>query len=388
MKIALVRARYNPFGGAERFVARALRALAADREEPVEVAVLARQWQDAEAAPSGDDLPSIRLIRCDPFYFGSVWRDASFAKAVHARLHEESFDLVQSHERIVGLPIYRAGDGVHASWLSRRARVADAATRISIALNPHHRYLLRTERAMFEHPSLRAVICNSEMVRREIAERFSIAPDKLVLVRNGVDLDRFHPEAHLAHRDAMRRRLSIAVDTRVFVLVGSGFERKGVKHALEALQGVAEAMLVIVGGDKHRTRYEAEAKRLDVASRVRFVGPVSDPLPYYAMADVFVLPTIYDPFPNAVLEALACGLPVITTNACGAAEVIEPGLSGWIVAPGRTKPLSEAMRSAVDLGSPQLQGMSRAARRAALPYSLTALSTSLLALYRSLMDRR
>ena len=184
----------------------------------------------------------------------------------------------------------------------------------------------------------------------------------------------------------MRRRLNIAIHTRVFVLVGSGFERKGVKHALEALRGVSEAVLVVVGGDKHRARYEAEAKRLDVASRVRFVGPVSDPLPYYAMADVFVLPTIYDPFPNAVLEALACGLPVITTDACGAAEVIDAGLSGWIVAAGRTKPLREAMRSAVDLGAPQLQGMSRAARRAALPHSLTALSTSLLSLYRSLME--
>ena len=408
MKIALVRARYNPFGGAERFVARALRALAADSDDSPEVAVLARGWQDAEDSSRGDDVPPIRFVRCDPFYIGSVWRDASFAKAVHARLRRESFDLVQSHERIAGLPIYRAGDGVHAAWLERRARVVDACARMSIALNPHHRYLLRTERAMFEHPALRVVICNSEMVRREIAERFAIARDQLVLVRNGVDLDRFHPDARAVYRDAMRRQLNVAADARVFVLVGSGFERKGVKQALEALHGVDSAVLVIVGDDKHSDRYEAEAAGLGVASRVRFVGPVSDPLPYYAMADLFLLPTIYDPFPNAALEALACGLPVITTDACGVAELIDEHVTehateqatehatehvdervnGWVVAAGQTQPLREAMQSAAGLDAAQLHSMSQAARRAAEPYSLAALSTSLLSLYRSLMNER
>ena len=388
MKIALVRARYNPYGGAERFVARALRALADERDEPPEVAVLARSWKDVEAAPADDELPAIRLVRCDPFYIGSVWRDASFARAVRAQLQNESFDLVQSHERIVGLPIYRAGDGVHASWLERRARIVDVPTRLGMRLNPHHHYLMRIERAMFEHPDLRAVICNSTMVRREIAERFLISSDRLVLVRNGVDLDRFHPDARRVHRDAMRGALGIARDARVFVLVGSGFERKGVRQALEALHGVNEAVLIIVGGDKHRSRYEAEAACLGIATRIRFVGPVADPLPYYAMADVFLLPTIYDPFPNAALEALACGLPVLTTDACGAAELIDEGLNGWVVASGRSEPLREAMQLATTLDAAQRDAMSRAARRAAEPYSLAALSAALLSLYRSLMNKR
>lgn len=390
MKIALVRARYNPFGGAERFVAGALRALAVERHDPPEVAVLARRWQDAEATPAGDDWPAIRLVRCDPFYIGSVWRDASFAKAVRARLRSESFDLVQSHERIAGLPIYRAGDGVHAAWLERRARGGHGLApraRWSTTLNPHHRYLVKTERAMFEHPDLRAVICNSKMVRREIAERFAIGSDRLVLVRNGVDLDRFHPRARDTHRDAMRKAWSIASDARVFVLVGSGFERKGVRQAIEALRAIGEAVLVIVGHDKHRSRYENEAARLGLGARVRFAGPVADPLPYYAMADAFVLPTIYDPFPNAALEALACGLPVITTDACGAGELIEDGVSGWVVASGRPDALRETMRAAMNLDASQLLFMSQAARDAAEPHSLAALSAALLSLYRSLMHK-
>ena len=382
MKIALVRARYNPFGGAERFAARAMRALAADAAHATDIAVLARRWQDVEAT---DVAPAVRLVRCDPFYLGSVWRDASFAAAVRRRLEAERFDLVQSHERIVGLPIYRAGDGVHAAWLERRARAAGLSTRLAIAFNPHHRYLMRVERAMFEHAGVRVVICNSEMVRGEIAERFAIDRDKLVLIRNGVDLERFDPSARDLHRDPMRARLRIDDDAIVFAMVGSGFERKGVSLALQALRACPRAALVVVGDDKHRRRYEAEARSLGIASRVRFVGSVADPLPYHAMADCLLAPALYDPFPNAAMEALACGVPVIASDACGVAELLTDGIDGWVVGSGRVDALRVAMQAAIERDAPRSIAMRQAARRAAEPYSLAALSSSLLRLYRSLL---
>ena len=377
MKVALVRARYSPFGGAERFAARALDAMAA--HGGVELAVLARRWQGERGATT------VRFVRCDPFYVGSVWRDASFAASVHAHLATEAFDLVQSHERIPGLPVYRAGDGVHAAWLERRSRHASFATRLGIALNPHHRYLVRVERAMFEHPALRAVICNSEMVRREILARFAIAPEKLVLVRNGIDLERFSPSVRTTHRATVRERLAIGRDVPVFVAVGSGFERKGVGPAIDALAAIESAVLIVVGDDKHRDRYEAQAGRLGVASRVRFVGTADDPRPYLGAADAFVLPTLYDPFPNAALEAFACGLPVITTDACGAAEVVEEGVNGWVVPVGAVGPLADAMRTVAALDEAGHAAAAIAARRTALPLSLDALSRSLRALYARLM---
>ena len=385
MKIALVRARYNPYGGAERFAARAMTALAADRAHATEIAVLARSWRDVE---SDDAMPPVRLVRCDPFYLGSVWRDASFARAVHRQLRDEAFDLVQSHERIVGLPIYRAGDGVHAAWLERRAKAGTASTRLAIALNPHHRYLLKTERAMFEAPALRAVICNSEMVRREIVSRFAIDPAKLVLIRNGVDLERFHPDARTLHRDALRARLQIADGATVFTMVGSGFERKGVDLALQALAAAHAAFLVIVGDDKRRDRYESDARRLRVDDRVRFIGSVVDPLPFYATADFFLAPTLYDPFPNAALEALACGLPVVTTDACGVAELIDDGRNGWVVPSGDHAALARAMHDAIACDGGRRVALQVAARQAAEPWSTAALATALIALYRSLQTPR
>lgn len=381
MKIALVRARYNAFGGAERFAARALTALAAETDGALDLAVIARAWQAEQGGQA------TRLVRCDPFYLGSVWRDAGFARAVHRQLRREHFDLVQSHERIPGLPLYRAGDGVHAAWLERRARAGGIATRIAIAFNPHHRYLAAAERAMFEHPALEAVICNSHMVRHEIAERFAIANDKLVLVRNGVDLERFHPAARDLHREPMRAALDVPPAARVLLLVGSGFERKGVRVALDAMRGLDDAVLVVVGSDKHARDYRDAATHVGVAGQVRFVGAVVDPLPYYAMADLFVLPTLYDPFPNAALEALACGLPLVTTEACGAAELVDQRF-GRIVPVGDATALREAIGSLLALDATQWAAMREGARSAAEPLSLAALSGALLALYRRLLANR
>ncbi len=140
LKIAIVRQRYNPYGGAERFAARALNALAA---RGVGAAVVTRDWAGAEA---------LRRVRSDPrvpFHVGRLWRDWGFARAACARLARERFDLVQSHERISCCDIYRAGDGVHREWLDRRAQAGGAWTRFAQAISPYHRYVLAAERRMF-----------------------------------------------------------------------------------------------------------------------------------------------------------------------------------------------------------------------------------------------
>ena len=94
-------------------------------------------------------------------FIDKLWRDWSFARAARAAWRREGFDLVQSHERIAGCDVYRAGDGVHRRWLELRARTARWVERLGILVNPYHRYVCRAERRMFEHPRLRAVICNS-----------------------------------------------------------------------------------------------------------------------------------------------------------------------------------------------------------------------------------
>src|SRR5512140_23565 len=191
MKIALVRQRYNPYGGAERFVERALTALAA---EDVELTLLARAWSEAASPDAAGGHKDWRLLRCNPFYIGRVWRDWGFARAVCVAVKGHSFDLVQSHERISCCDVYRAGDGVHRQWLANRRRAAGLWERIALTLNPYHWYTLAAEKRLFASPRLRAVICNSNMVKEEVRRHFGLAEAKLRVIYSGVDLALFRPE--------------------------------------------------------------------------------------------------------------------------------------------------------------------------------------------------
>ena len=195
MKLAIVRQRYSPYGGAERIISRALPYV---EKKGAEVTLITR---------SAEGWGARRVLRVDPFYAGSLWRDWSFARAARDAWRREGFDLVQSHERIPGCDVYRAGDGVHRRWLEIRRAAGSPFEVLSILLNPFHGYVCRAEKAMFEHPRLRAVICNSRMVRDEIRRGFRIPPEKLHVIYNGVDLEHFHPRERERRRGAARGEL-------------------------------------------------------------------------------------------------------------------------------------------------------------------------------------
>ena len=341
--------------------------------------LIAREWRGGESQSSAG------VVLCDPPYVGRTWRDWSFARAACAAT-AGGFDLVQSHERIACCDIYRAGDGVHAQWLLNRARTLGSFRRMAQSASPWHRYTLAAERRLFASPRLRAVICNSHMVAAEVRSHFRVDKDKLRVIHNGVDLDRFHPRLRAQWRESMRARLGIPAKATVFLLLGSGFERKGVGRLLGSFAAIAtrreDAHVVVVGADRHAERYRRQAENLGVARRVHFAGPQPDPAPWYGMADAFVLPTLYDPFPNAVLEAMACGLPVATSIQCGAAELLTTGTNGWVCDATDAAALSRflALMESIDL-----EAMGASARAVAEGLSLAAMSEKLFSLYRELL---
>lgn len=380
MKLALIRQRYNPFGGAERFVERALRALA---DQGVEITLITRSWQ-------GAPLEKFRQIICDPSYSrlrgGRAARDRSFCTAVQALMAQEKFDLVQAHERIPGCSIFRAGDGVHAAWLNHRAKSLGWAGRLAQTLSPFHRAVLSAEQALFEHPALRTVICNSRMVAEEIQTFYGLPADKLTLIYNGVDHEAFHPRLADSHRETLRAAHGIPATAPLFLFVGSGFERKGVPRLLQAFAHLPEksARLVIVGADRKLKAMRALAQKLAIADRVLFTGPLQDVKPWYGAADAFVLPTLYDPCPNAALEALACGLPSLVSRTCGAAEFITPGQNGWICNALDPEQIATQMAAMVDWTNQA--GPRQAACAAVAHLTLPAMAEQLQQLYRTLLD--
>jgi len=374
MRLAVIRQRYTPYGGAERFIESALEALL---ERNVAITLYTREWPQT-------NLQLIEPHICDPFYLGNLWRDWGFARAIARAIGTTKANLVQSHERVTCCDIYRAGDGVHAVWLEERLRDASPLARLGVALNPWHRYTLRMEKALFASPWLRAVICNSKMVRDEIKARFNLPDDRLPVIYNAVDSAAFHPNLR-EHRERLRARYKIPEEATVFILVGSGYERKGVATAIVALAELpAPAHLMVIGREKSLSHYKRLARDLGVRERISFLGPQMDVKPFLGSADVFVLPTIYDPFPNAALEALACGLPVITTTKSGAAELVEEYDAGFVCVSRDVEALAAHMRTLQDAATRARLGAN--ARRAVEPLTPSAMTLKLVLLYKGLLE--
>jgi UDP-glucose:(heptosyl)LPS alpha-1,3-glucosyltransferase len=374
LKIALIRQKYDAAGGAERFVAQAMRELA---KQGSTVTLITRQWERTSRQA---------VVELAPAYWGSTWRDWSFARAVCRHLQTTKYDLVQSHERLGCCDVFRAGDGVHREFLAQRARGFNAVRRAAMYCNPHHGYLLHAERRMFEAPRLRAVICNSRMVRDEILRHYEIDAAKLNVIYNGVDLEAFQPALRASWRDTIRSKLGIPEDMLTILHVGSGFERKGVAVLLRAVASApVTSHFIILGRDKREPLYRKLAKKLGIADRVHFMGAQADPKPYYAAADVFAMASLYEPFANASMEALAMGLPVVTSTKSGAAEILDNAKTGYVCNARDVAGFAAAIHALADDSKRSAMGI--ASRRLAERFSLPAMTRQLLQLYERLLSR-
>lgn len=312
MKIGFVRRGYSATGGAEAYLRRLAAGVMAAGHAPVLIGTT--DWPET-------DWPGEFVVRVDGSSPARFAREA--ARAV------EGCDVTFSLERIARCDVFRAGDGVHAAWLDRRAAFEPAWRRWARAVNAKHRQLLALEAEVFSPERTGAVIANSAMVRDEIVARYGYPADRITVIPNGYDAPPPAPGA----RERRRAELGIGADEFVALFAGSGWERKGLRFAVEAMRG-REGTLLVAGRGRWRGA---------LPDNVRLLGPRRDLTEDFAAADVFVLPTIYDPFSNACLEALAAGLPVITTTANGFGEILTEGMHGSLVAPGDVASTARAL---------------------------------------------
>jgi len=306
MRIALIIERFEPgAGGVENAGWIVAHELARAGNE---VHVVARQ-----VAPT-------REIRLHQMEVSTLWqplRVLEFSRAAARAAPRRNFDIVYSFARTAQQDVFRAGGGSHADYLDRRYR---GLHRVLCRVSPRHRVLLAMEERVFRDPT-QLVQCNSEMVRRELQTRYALPPERLAVIRNGVDLTHFHPENRDTHGIPLRRELS-AKEALVWLFAGSGFARKGLDTALRALalSEQRNTQLWVAGADG-TVPWLRVARSLGVESRVRFLGFRRDMRTLYAAADALLLPTRYDACANVCLEAAAAGIPVLTSTANGAAEL-------------------------------------------------------------------
>ena len=267
-------------------------------------------------AREGEAPPGVSLRRVSSPSGPSPLRVLAFSRAA-ARATAAGFDVVQSFSRTRHQDVFRAGGGSHADYLERfHGRRAAALRRMT----PRHAAQLWIERRVFADPR-QTILCNSQLVREQIASRYGVPAARLVVIRNGVDLVRFHPDRRGAEGARLRGELGAGSRT-AWLFAGSGFPRKGLDAALGALAASRDRDAILwVAGRDDPTPWQKVARRLGLEDRVRFLGPRRDVEALYAAADGLLLPTRYDAFANVCLEAAAAGLPVVTSGANGAAEI-------------------------------------------------------------------
>jgi UDP-glucose:(heptosyl)LPS alpha-1,3-glucosyltransferase len=313
--IAFVRRGYSPTGGAERYLKRLARGVI---EAGHKIQLIASNDWPEDQWPFG----LIRRLSAE-----SVIGFADELEQIRPQLH---CDALFSLERVWSCDIYRAGDGVHRAWLERRRKFEIPLKQFVRAANRKHRDLLQLEESLFAHRKAGRVIVASEMVRHEILDLYGYPADKIEITRNGVPIDKFRFDPEL--RETAREHLKLKPDQIALLFAGSGWERKGLLFAIQAMALCKNRkMRLLVAGRGNEGLYKTTRLRFWRKEPVQFLGEVADLVHVYAAADIFILPTIYDPFSNACLEALACGLPIITTRANGFSEIIEDTVHGSIV---------------------------------------------------------
>ncbi len=208
---------------------------------------------------------------------------------------------------------------------------------------PRYRRWRRLAQRQFENPR-RIYIALSQMVQEHFVRYHGLPSQQIRLIYNGVDLKRFDPQRFAQQAQALRRRYGVGAHEVVLLVVAHNFRLKGVPELLEAMRRVGPAcrrLRVWIVGGKHWRRWARRVARWDRAGQVRFFGPVEDTRPFYAACDVLVHPTHYDPCSLVVLEALAMGVPVVTTTRNGAAERMQHGVHGWVLpAPANAEQLA------------------------------------------------
>jgi UDP-glucose:(heptosyl)LPS alpha-1,3-glucosyltransferase len=329
IRIALVRRGYARSGGAEAYLKRLADGIIKAGHQ-VQL-VTTNEWPE------------------DEWSFGSIKRLSGttvvgFADELEQIRAHLQCDVLFSLERIWSCDVYRAGDGVHRAWLARRRKFELPLKRFVRTASRKHRDLSQLEESLFEKRKAGRVIAASQMVVSEIVGLYGYPADKIDLVRNGVPLEKFRFKPAL--RERSRAELKLKPDHVAVLFAGSGWERKGLLFAMEAMALCKNRkMRLLVAGRGDPRGYKTTRLRFWREDPVQFLGEVADLAPLYAAADIFILPTIYDPFSNACLEALAGGLPVITTSSNGFSEIIEDRVHGSVIdTPANLVGLRDAIR--------------------------------------------
>jgi len=307
-------------GGAESVLISLVEGLDKNRYKSV-VCLLSDGWLSAELKKRRIET----IVIPQPRSFDVLW-----LFRVYRLLRDRRIDLMHSHE---------FATNVYASFLSRISGIPVIAT----AHGKNYYAEKWRRRAAYRFVARQSVmVAVSHDLKRFLAQRVAIPPERIRVVHNGIDLSRYavHEGNH-----AVRAKLGISASQRVIGTVGNLFAVKGQTYLMRACKAVVSAfpncVLLVAGEGEQLGALEKEASNLGIARNVRFLGFRDDVPALLQAMEVFVLPSLSEGLPLALLEALALQKPVVATNVGGIPEIVEDGVTGYLVPPKNPEALAD-----------------------------------------------
>lgn len=365
-KIAILIENFDKKGGSERRTYELVKRL---KELGHEIMVFTHSWSEG-LGESGIRFIKVQMIRW-PFRFMAPLTYAYFVNSVIKR---DDFDIIHSQTRTYYQDVATLGGGCHRAWI-------DEGSSLKL-LDPFHRVVLSIEKRQFQDGNYKRIIVNSGLSKKGILKFYPVPEERIRVVYNGVDSERFNPINREGYRKEIRSKHNLSENDFVILYVGSGFKRKGVEYIIRAVGALGREFIeknrikaLIVGKDRQRP-YKRLAGKLGVDKAIHFIEYTKETEKYYAASDIFILPTFFDPFANVTLEAMASGLPVITTKKNGASEIIEDGVDGSIIdTPSEVDKIAERIKALLDSEIRNTMGIKARKKAEAFTWERTAEET-------------
>ena len=319
MRIALVTHRVHRHGGVPQYVAALATALVPDHE----VTIFSSSFEGL-----GDT--DVRHRRVWALGSGFIWSVtfnlSSLLLLFLSHLKKEGgFDIIHAHaydSTVLAANVITS----HFCEAEDLERLRRQGSGVPPGERLERQFKALLEKVLMRQSRRKSLIVLSERMKREFLSHSLLLEERLFVIPSGVDCTRYSPANISLYRDEIRRRHSVTMTDTLVLFLGGYWERKGLCQAIKALShlGSLEVTLLVVGrGDT--VRFRELARHEDVEKRVIFAGPRPEPWKYYAASDIFLLPTLYEPFGLSVLEAMATGLPVVVSRGAGVAELLQDG---------------------------------------------------------------
>ena len=364
-------------GGAERFTTNLIKSML---KRGHDVTIACYSW-DKQYEELG-----IKFIRIPkPGFLSDPWE--AYSRSLREEIEKLKIkpDIVCGLTQMYPQDVHRFAGGIYAYWLPKKY----PRTWFFQKFMPRNRRILEFEKKIYDPKNLKYAVAISEMDKALLKKYYAFPEERIITIYNGIDQTEFHNNGREEARQKLTQANAIDPAKRIVLFSANNYKRKGLPEAVEAIletKDPSRFALVVIGKPDKSLRSALKRKIEDKFQTV-WLSRVDDPAEYYRGSDIMLFPTHYDSFANVTAEAMLCGLPLITTKDAGGAEMVTPGVNGFIVDDSfKTQEMAEALDILLD--GKKLESFSLNAPNTAKNLTLDLCAQNFEALFQKILEEK